>query len=214
MAFNLLSKNLSDREWHTFVVYLFFCFVFAWYFFATWHNSMWQNLKASGSCQTCKSWQTSNTSYPHFSFILWLQFSWPVHFLCIFLYSCHKSVWSFQHCNLSDHVTHWFPHVFVLLQTWCVACVEKLFLELVCLWAQVCCCLLLPLPLEMRCLNLLAQALYLWFFYHFPLPLCSIAVSLERWVSHVSSLQLVFAVHSSMNTKRATKLYHSETFWW
>lgn len=166
MAFNLLSKNLSDRECTTFVGYLFFCFVFAWYFCATWHNSMYQSLKASGSHQTCENWLTSNTSYPHFYFILWLRFSWPVHFLCIFLYSCHKSVWSFQHCNPSDHVTHWLPYVFVLLQTWCVACVEQLFLELVCLWALVCWCLLLPLPLEMRCLNLLVQALYLWFFNH------------------------------------------------
>lgn len=91
------------------------------------------------------------------------------------------------------------------------------------LWTSV----LLPLSLEMRGLNLLVQALYLWFLYHFPLPLCSIAawpgVSLERWVYHVSSLQLVFAVRSSMNTKWATMQrcartvilpYLCETFWW
>lgn len=89
---------------------------------------------------------------------------------------------------------HFFLHVF------CCTHVELLFLELVCL------CMLSTSgsSWEMKCLNLLVQAVYLWFYITFH---CSVAVwpreSSERWMYHVISLQLVFAVHSSINIKRS-----------
>ena len=119
-----------------------FCFYLAWYLFATWHDSV--SMKASASCQMCESWHLLNMNYDGCVF----GFNLPD--LCIFhVFSCILAI---NPCAAPMLQPRWsyhslvFPFVCSLADLVCALCVKQLFLELVCLCAPVCWCLLLPFP--------------------------------------------------------------------